>query len=168
MDAISTFLGRISNYNLLNNLIPGAILCVIVKYLVGYDFIVGNVLEQVIIFYFAGMVNSRVGSLIVEWLLKKTCVVKFRSHEAYITAEEKDQKISSLSEINNMYRSLISVSFIAILLKLYKSVFENKFDFGLTTEWVLLGALLVLFILSYRKQTRYIVARIDHFVSLNK
>lgn len=164
MDAISTFLGRISNYNLLNNLIPGAILCVVLKYLVGYDLFVENVLEQVIIFYFAGMVNSRVGSIIVEWLLKKACVVKFRSHDAYITAEEKDQKISSLSEINNMYRSIISVSFLALLLKLYKTIFENNCEFGLATEWLLLVALLFLFVFSYRKQTNYIIGRIDHIV----
>lgn len=168
MDAILTFLGRISNYNLLNNLIPGAILCVVMKYLVGYDFIVDSVLEQVIIFYFSGMVNSRVGSITVEWLLKKAGVVEFRSHDAYITAEGKDQKISSLSEINNMYRSVISVSFIAILLKLYRAIFENNCEFGPVAEWVLLTALLILFVLSYRKQTRYIVGRIDHIVPLKK
>ena len=159
MDAISTFLGRISNYNLLNNLIPGAILCVVVKYLVDYDFIVDNILEQVIIFYFAGVINGRVGSIVVEWFLKKACIVKFKNHDTYITAEEKDQKISSLSEINNMYRSLISVSLIA---------FENNCEFGPVTDWLLLGAFLILFILSYRKQTRYIVGRIDHVVPQNK
>ena len=168
MDAISTFLGRISNYNLLNNLIPGAILCVVVKYLVDYDFIVDNILEQVIIFYFAGVINGRVGSIVVEWFLKKACIVKFKNHDTYITAEEKDQKISSLSEINNMYRSLISVSLIALLLKLYKTVFENNCEFGPVTDWLLLGAFLILFILSYRKQTRYIVGRIDHVVPQNK
>ena len=50
MEALAAFLGRISNYNLLNNLIPGAILSVLLKYLVGYDFMNIGTLELLVIF----------------------------------------------------------------------------------------------------------------------
>lgn len=161
-EALSALIGRISNYNLLNNFIPGAILCVLLKYLVGYDFIVGGTIELLVVFYFVGMVNGRVGSLVIEWLLVHSGLVTRRDHKLYVEAEQKDKKIASLSETNNMYRSIISISLLALLMKLYRSVFELKGDFGSIAEWVLLAALLIIFILAYKKQTKYIVSRIDY------
>lgn len=161
MEALAAFLSKISNYNLLNNLIPGAILCVLLKYLVGYDLMNVNTFELLVIFYFVGMVNSRISSLIVERLLKKINFVKFRDHKLFVEAEKKDKKISYLSETNNMYRSMISVAFIAIIAKLYRVAVELKWDWGNVTEWIVLVVILVLFACAYRKQTKYIVSRID-------
>lgn len=161
MEALSSFLGRISNYNLLNNLIPGAILCVLLKYLVGYDFMNVGTLELMVIFYFVGMVNGRIGSLIVEWILKKVHFVTFRDHKLFVAAEQKDKKIVYLSETNNMYRSMISVAFTALLAKLYHVGVDLQWDWGNISEWVVLVAMLILFACAYRKQTNYIVRRID-------
>lgn len=161
MEALAAILGKINNYNILNNLIPGAILCVVFKYLVGYDFMSVGTLELIVIFYFAGMINSRVGSLILEPFLKKVKWVTFRDHHSFVEAEQKDKKINSLVEVNNMYRSIISVAFMALLVKLYYSV-EQHWDFGNVSEWVLLVAILVLFAFAYKKQTKYILSRIDY------
>lgn len=161
MEALAAFLGRISNYNLLNNLIPGAILCVLLKHLVGYDFMNVGTLELLVIFYFAGMVNGRIGSLFIEWLLKKIHLVTFRDHKQFVEAEQKDKKIVYLSETNNMYRSMISVAFTALFTKLYHVGVDLQWEWGNISEWVVLLAILVLFSLAYRKQTKYIVSRID-------
>lgn len=161
MEALASFLGRISNYNLLNNLIPGAILCVLLKYLVGYDFMNVGTLELMVIFYFVGMVNGRIGSLIVEWILKKVHFVTFRDHKLFVAAEQKDKKIVYLSETNNMYRSMISVAVTALLAKLYHVGVDLQWDRGNISEWVVLVAMLILFACAYRKQTNYIVSRID-------
>ena len=130
-----------------------------------YDFIVDGFIELLVIFYFVGMVNGRIGSLVVEWLLKKTRFVTFREHSLYIEAEQKDKKIALLSETNNMYRSIISAVLVAILMKLYKSIFELSCYFGGMSEWVLLVTLLVVFSMAYRKQTKYIVSRIDYYTN---
>lgn len=164
MEALAALFGKISNYNILNNLIPGTILCVVFKYLVGYDFMSVGTLELIVICYFAGMINSRVGSLIMEPLLKKVKWVIFRDHHTFVEAEQKDKKINSLVEVNNMYRSMISVTFTALLVKLYYVGVEQHWDFGNVSEWVLLVAILVLFGFAYKKQTKYIVSRIDYHV----
>ena len=168
MEALSAVLGKISNYNILNNLIPGAILCVVFKYWVGYDFMNVGTLELVVIFYFAGMINSRIGSLFIEWILKKIKLVTFRDHHLYVAAEQKDKKMNSLVETNNMYRSMISVAFTAIIVKFYYVAIDLQWNFGNVSEWVLLFALLVLFALAYKKQTRYIVSRIDYHTNSEK
>lgn len=161
MEALAAFLGKIGNYNLLNNLIPGAILCVLLKYLVGYDFMNVGTLELLVIFYFVGMVNGRIGSLIVEWFLEKIKFVTFRDHKLFVAAEQKDNKITSLSETNNMYRSMISVVFTVLIVKVYHVGVDLLWDWGNISEWVALLAMLVLFVCAYRKQTNYIVSRID-------
>lgn len=161
MEALAAFLGRVSNYNLLNNLIPGAILCVILKYLVGYDLMNVGTLELLVIFYFVGMINGRIGSLVVEPFLKKIKIVAFRDHKLFVEAEQKDKKIIYLSETNNMYRSMISVAFTALLVKLYRVGVDLHWDWGNVTEWIVLVTMLILFSCAYRKQTKYIVSRID-------
>ena len=161
-EALSALIGRISNYNLLNNLIPGAILCVLLKYLVGYDFIVDGTIEILVVFYFVGMVNGRIGSIVVEPFLKWIKLVTFRDHKQFVEAEQKDKKIVYLSETNNMYRSMISVSFTALFTKLYHVCVDLQCDWGNISEWVVLVAMLVLFACAYRKQTDYIVSRIDY------
>lgn len=168
MEALSAVLGKVNNYNILNNLIPGAILCVVFKYLVGYDFMNVGTIELIVIFYFAGMINSRIGSLFVEWILKKIKLVTFRNHNLYVAVEKKDKKMNSLVEINNMYRSMISIVFTAIIVKFYHVAVDLQWDFGNVTEWVLLIALLVLFAMAYRKQTKYIVSRIDYLTDSEK
>lgn len=164
METIVALFNKISNYNILNNLIPGAILCVVFKYLVGYDFISVGTLESIVIFYFAGMINSRIGSLVLEPLLKKVKWVTFRDHHGYVEAEQKDKKINSLVEVNNMYRSMISIAFTSLIVKLYYVGVEQQWDFGNVSEWILLFALLLLFAFAYKKQTKYIVSRIDYHV----
>ena len=161
MEALAAFLGRISNYNLLNNLIPGAILCVLLKYLVGYDLMNVGTLELLVIFYFVGMVNGRIGSLVVEPFLKWIKLVTFRDHKQFVEAEQKDKKIVYLSETNNMYRSMISVAFTVLIVKLYHVGVDLQWNWGNVSEWVVLVAMLALFSLAYRKQTKYIVSRID-------
>ncbi len=168
MESLSAVLGKISNYNILNNLIPGAILCVIFKYLVEYDFMNVGTLELIVIFYFAGMINSRIGSLFVEWILKKIKLVTFRDHHLYVAAEQNDKKMNSLVETNNMYRSMISVAFTALIVKFYHVAVDLQWNFGNVSEWVLLVALLVLFAMAYRKQTKYIVSRIDYHTNSKK
>lgn len=162
MEALAAFLGRISSYNLLNNLIPGAIFCVLLKTFVGYDFISVEIIELLIVFYFSGMVIGRIGSLIIEPVLRTMKVIDNRDHKLYVAAEQKDEKISSISETNNIYRSIITVVFITIIVKLFRIVTTMQWDFGNILEWLLLLALLFLFVLAYRKQTKYLVSRIDY------
>lgn len=163
MEALAAFLGRISSYNLLNNLIPGAIFCVLLKTFVGYDFISVGIIELLIVFYFSGMVIGRIGSLIIEPVLRIMKIVDNRNHKLYVAAEQKDKKISSISETNNIYRSIITVVFTVLIIKIYRAAFELQWDFGRLQEWLLLIALLFLFVFAYRKQTKYLVSRIDYY-----
>lgn len=159
MELIKLFLERISQYNFLTNIIPGTILCLILHYLIGYKIIIeDNYYHSIILFYFVGVVNGRVGSLLIEPLLKKTHFVTFAPYSEFIKAESKDSKITILSQENNVYRSYITIMVISLCAYLLKN-----YDFGIEMDNTLITLimLLLLFALSYRKQTAYIRKRVE-------
>ena len=61
MDTIKAILEKISSYNILTNIIPGAVLCVVLRFLVGYDVFTGqNWFVLGVIFYIIGVINNPV------------------------------------------------------------------------------------------------------------
>ena len=157
---METFFEKISSYNIVNYMLPGAIFSIFSEKWVGYNIIHENVLYALFVVYFIGLVISRIGSVAIEPLLKKIKFVKFTSYENYVKQERKDQKIKILSEHNNMFRTLLTTMILLILSKAYK-LLSVKFCFSQYDNIILLVGLLVLFLFSYRKQTLYINKRVN-------
>lgn len=106
------------------------------------------------------MVISRFGSLIIEPVLKWISFLKFVDYKDYVIASNKDDKIELLSEVNNSYRTILSLFIVLLLLRLY-SITEIKYDISATTTLVIPTCLiLIMFLFSYRKQTNYVVKRV--------
>lgn len=162
MEGIKTLIDKLSQYNFVTNILPGTVLCLMLKHIVGYDLFVTNEWYQMgIIFYFVGMVNNRFSSLVIELTMKKTKIVKFSNYKEFIAAEKKDSKTTVLSMENNVFRSYISVCTISLIASLFKLIADNV---NWIDEWkmqFLLVALLLLFTLSYRKQTSYVRERVE-------
>ena len=153
-------LEKISSYNIFNFLFPGIVFVLLTREITDYDFIPESELLGLFLYYFVGLVISRVGSLIIEPLMKVIAFVKFTEYDDYISASKKDDNIKLLSEVNNMYRTIISMFFLVLLLKAYEW-FESSL--GFTKEGSLLFLivfLLILFGFSYRKQTKFIAKRV--------
>lgn len=164
MEIIEQIFDKFSQYNFLTNILPGTVLCIIFKYLVGYDLIPDDYYQAGIVFYFVGMVNSRVGSLIVEPILKAISWVKFASYPELLQAEKEDAKLTLLSQENNVFRSYISVMFISIVGYIYKNCPFDLRQFLSDEPLVLILSLFVLFLFAYRKQTSFVKKRVDNFM----
>ena len=152
---------KLSQYNFLTNILPGTVLCIVLKYLIGYDLLLSDTYLAGILFYFVGMINSRVSSLIVEPFLKWTRWLVFAPYSDYVKAEQKDAKIILLSQENNTYRAYVSVMFISIIAYFYRN-YLAVFDFIKENEIVILLVLIgFLFLCAYRKQTSYVKKRVE-------
>ncbi len=154
------FLDKISSYNLFNYLLPGVLFVVLLDRFTTYSFPLDNLIVDAFVCYFIGLVISRLGSLIIEPVLKKTSFLKFADYKDFVSASKKDSQIEILSEVNNMYRTLSAMLVLIVLLKIY-----GWFEFQLPAlkaldPFILVVLLLIIFIYSYRKQTQYIVKRI--------
>lgn len=152
---------KISSYNLFNYLFPGIIFIIILREVTSYDLVQENNFIGSFLYYFVGLVISRFGSLIIGYLLQKLTFIKFAEYSEYVIATDKDNKIELFSEVNNMYRTIISMLVLLLLAKGWQS---TNFYLELsqsTSITLLIISLLILFIFSYRKQTGFVVKRVE-------
>jgi hypothetical protein len=159
---VKELLDKLSSYNVFNYLLPGVIFAVLAEAFTSFHFIQKDIVLGVFFYYFVGLVVSRIGSLTVEPFLKRVGFVTFSDYSDFISAVKRDSKIELLSEANNMYRT-----FCALIASLMALKICEYFLVALpnTKQWVgelTIVALLVLFGLSYRKQTHYVVSRVQH------
>lgn len=157
------FIEKLSRYNILNNLIPGILFLCLLKMLGIYNINMNDWIIVVVVGYFAGMVLSRIGSIIIEPLFKKCKIVKYTSYPEFLEAEKKDVKILELLADNNMYRTFVAM--LVVLLALYICHIIPAADGFIHTQWAILTALpllLLLFVLAYRKQTACIRKRVNN------
>lgn len=154
-------LDKLTSYNIFNYLFPGVLFVIIAKATTDYNFIQEDNLLGAFLYYFIGMTVSRFGSVIIEPLFKKIKFLKFRDYKEYVVASKQDTKIELLSEVNNTYRTLNSMMFLLLILKLY-SFCSIEFQLSHTFSLICLTILTtVLYLFSYRKQTNFITKRID-------
>lgn len=154
-------LDKLSSYNIFNYLFPGVVFVVLASKLTSYNFIQQDILLGAFLYYFIGLVISRIGSIFIEPLLKFIKFLKFADYKRFVKASKADTTIDTLSEVNNMYRTICSLFLILIAI--------NGFEW-LSTKWLFLSEkkfetltaiLFLLFLFSYRKQTNYITKRIE-------
>jgi len=154
-------LDKLSSYNLFNYLLPGTLFVATAQRISDHNFNQDNIVVTLFVYYFIGLVISRLGSLVVEPLLTSTKFVKFAPYQKFIGACDADPKIELLSEQNNLYRTLCAL-FIA--LPAFKGVDVLAGHFAWPDETigtVGLFTLFVLFAFAYRKQTAYVRKRVE-------
>lgn len=152
-------LDKLSSYNVFNYLFPGIIFTTLYNSSTIYSISIDNIFESVFIYYFIGLIISRIGSLIIEPIFKKLKIISFNSYEKFVEVSNLDEKLNLFSEINNMYRTLVSVLFCLILLTIYDEL-VSTYPILTIPSIVKLILLFVLFVLSYKKQTDFITNRI--------
>lgn len=86
-------LEKISSYNILNNLIPGgAFVWLCESCGIPFFTLTSSIIEKLFVYYFCGMIMSRVGSLVIEELCKKAKIITYASKQDYVEAEKKTSK----------------------------------------------------------------------------
>ena len=158
---------KISSYNILNNLFPGIIFAVIASKITTYNFIIPNDVLGVFVYYFIGMIMSRIGSLLVENVLRRVRLIKFKPYRDYITASQYDDKIEILSETNNTYRTIIATMITLIMVKLY-NLLSEYLQLCIEVDFIVSATvIIIIFIIAYKKQVLFISKRIDAANKLN-
>ncbi|WP_412970868.1 hypothetical protein [Glaciecola sp. MF2-115] len=159
---------KLSSYNLFNNLLPGVVFVAIASNLTEYNLIQKDILIGVFLYYFVGVVISRIGSIIVEPILKFINFVKFSKYSDYINASKNDELIKTLLEVNNMYRTLLSLFLCLALLKAFEILtisIPTLANYAIETTTLFL---FILFAFSYRKQSNYICQRVNNATNKTK
>lgn len=159
---------KISQYNIINYIFPGTVFSVLVKSIGSINLIQENLFIALFFYYFVGLVISRMGSLIIEPLFKALKFVVYRKYPLYLKASKKDSKIDTLVEINNMYRTMVSLFAFITIYRSANCVLHKLNANPTIIEIATLVGLFVLFAFSFRKQTKYIIERIDNVNNAEK
>jgi hypothetical protein len=154
-------LDKISSYHIFNSLFPGILFAILAEKITSYKYLQNDILTGLFLYYFIGLVINRIGSVVIEPIFRKFSIVKFSNYKEYVEASKKDEKIELLSEINNMYRTVIATMFSLMALKLYELIELKLIFLKSYTPFILIMSLFFLFLSAYRKQTRFISERIS-------
>lgn len=152
---------KLSAYNIFTNFFPGVIYCFLADKLFGIPLIQDNLVVAAFFYYFCGMVISRVSSVVLEPMLKKANFVEFVDHKRYVAALGKDEQIGVLLETSNAYRSVVALIVCVLATGGWVAAVTAFPSVEAHAHYLLLVCLLVLFLFAYRKQTQYIVARVE-------
>jgi len=154
-------LDKLSTYNIFNYLFPGVLFVVILSKISNYNLLQEDIITGAFIYYFIGLIVSRVGSLCIEPFLKWIKFIKYSDYKKYLSASKEDSKIELFSEINNMYRTLCSLFLLLLLIKIYETYLAGLKFFESYDSILIVLLLLLIFLFSYRKQTKYISKRVE-------
>lgn len=157
---------KISSYHIFNYLIPGVIAAFLIDSLFKFHFkfVQENMVVGIFFYYFLGSIISRFGSLISPFI-DFVFMIRKIDYKNYINAEENDPKIEILSEINSMYRSLYSLFFILNIVNITDAISNKSVDVVITA---LLISAFFIYVFSYKKQTGFIVKRVENYLENNQ
>jgi len=120
------------------------------------------------LFYFIGLIISRIGSLLIEPLLKKVCKHSYCSYNDYIEGSQEDSKIELLSEVNNTFRTMIALGIVSLVTDIIVRA-SSKLSFISAYYSIILAVLFIaLFIASYIKQTKMVSQRVGIAIEKKK
>ncbi len=153
-------LDKLSAYNIFTNLFPGVVYCFMASEFFGLSLIQEDLVVAAFLYYFCGMVISRVSSVVVEPLMTMSGFVVYANYGEYVAASNADKLIGQLLETSNSYRSVVAMVVCLLGTGVWTEVASGWSAFGAVSHYVLLLALIVLFSLAFRKQTQYIAKRV--------
>lgn len=156
-------LEKISSYNLFNYLLPGVVFAALGQRLHIIALPKADIIVLAFLYYFIGLTISRVGSLIIEPIFKKLKIITYSAYADYLKASEKDPRMAVMVESNNTYRTLSATFFSLFIGMAITEAADTLLVSVQTRELCLAGALFVLFLYAFRKQSAFIVSRVRHY-----
>lgn len=158
---MNELLSKLSSYNIFNYLLPGAVFSILAERIALLES-PDQIVEQLVWYYFLGMVISRLGSIVVEPILKRVKFVTYSNYDDYLTACKSDGKLETMVEVSNTYRTVATAFFTLLVGLLYVSASAWIGIDGMLQAKIAISLVFVLFLLSFRKQVGFVVERVEH------
>ena len=159
---MKAILEKLSAYHIFSYLLTGLLFVSLGERLTSFSLIQRSWIVGIVLYYFIGLVISRVGSLIVKPLLERIGFVKEVPYADYVEASRSDSRIDILSARNNLFRTLCAMVMMLIGLKIGEKV-VGVLPWGADVyDFIMLVGLFVLFLFSYRKQAQDVVRRVRY------
>jgi hypothetical protein len=151
---------KISSYNILNYLLPGCVFAFATSYFGIMDIMSPSLLINLFLYYFIGMSISRIGSMIIEPLYKRSGLVQHNDYREYVIAAERDKMIAQMLEQCNVYRTSVALVVSIAIVALITTVSSALDVPDLVLISILGFFLLFIYTAAYWKQNNFIRKRV--------
>lgn len=182
---MNELLAKFSSYNIFNYLFPGVVFCYAAERFTSVRIFTTEVSESILVrffvYYFIGLLISRVGSVVIEPCLmhirlgrrnpetqRRPALLSREDYKDYQEASHARPFIITLSEITNMYRSVLSMM---ICIGLWIFLFgEDAFHFSNLSFGigpigiVIYFVIIILLNMSFIKQNNYVSKRVRAYI----
>lgn len=139
---MSNFIEKLGSYQIMTSLLPGIFFGIALKLLLGITLPIQNIGEEIMVYYFMGLIINRISSLIVKPVLKRYKFVHEAPYSDYAKAVKIDSKIDVLSEANNFFRALLTSSLLLIVIQAIRlSIWKIEW---ISSNWELISMIFLL------------------------
>jgi hypothetical protein len=151
---------KISSYHIFGYLFCGAVFAVLADKFLNYTLVQQNIVTGIFLYYFIGLVISKVGSSFVEPFLKKVFLPR-DAREDVSSSATTDERVEILFKLKDTYRSLCALFLLLLILKLYETLSASLSSLAEWSSLLLMIFFLFFFLISYRKQMSDITKKVE-------
>lgn len=150
---------KLDAYNLVANLVPGAALTYALHFSEFPTPSPDDIGAFLLVAFVAGVTANRLGSLILDPLLRKLRFLKLKDYRSFLIREKDDQKLDALVANSGLYRTFFTAGAIYLIALMSSSATAYLTRQGLITAFVIGG--MVVFLFAFKKEDGYIHSRIE-------
>ena len=150
---------KLDAYNLVANLVPGAALTYALDF---SDFPApppSDIGAFLLVSFVAGVTANRLGSLILDPLLRQWKFLRSKDYRAFLMREKGDQKLDALVANSGLYRTFFTAGLIYLIAVMAAPIVASIPGQTLFVFFVIAG--MVVFLFALRKEDGYIHSRIE-------
>lgn len=156
--AVKDIIDKLSSYNLFNYLFPGFLFVIILSYttelipsVIEYD------VSNIILIYFIGLGISRIGSVVLEEVLKSGMHIGKIDMPKLMQQLKDNLKFEAVFEAMNMYRTLAAMLILLGILSIIDLLMNNTYWLLSIITIISEFSLSVLFTIGYCKQRKKVL-----------
>ncbi len=152
---------KLDAYNLVANLVPGAAL----TYALHFSGFPAPNPEKIgaflLVAFVAGVATNRLGSLVLDPLLRRAGFLHKKDYRAFVSSEKEDTKLETLVANSGLYRTFVTAGSVYLLLIAVEGVLSafGKEPKNVFIPFVVIG--MIVFLFALKKEDGYIRTRID-------
>jgi hypothetical protein len=150
---------KLDAYNLVANLVPGAALTYALHFSKFPTPPPTELGAFLLVAFVAGVTANRLGSLVLDPLLRRSKFLKRKDYRSFLMREKADQKLDALVANSGLYRTFFVAGLIYLVAVIAAPLVANMPGQTLFVAFVIAG--MTVFLFALRKEDGYIHARVE-------
>jgi hypothetical protein len=151
---------KLDAYDIIANLVPGAAL----TYALHCSNFSGPSPDDLgaflLVAFIVGVTTNRIGSIVLDPLLRAVRFLKPKDYDAFVSAEKQDAKLEILVANHGLYRTFFAAGFLYLAALILRSIFPRIGHSSSLLLVLCVAVGMVVFAFALRKEDNYIRTRI--------